>query len=363
MLIASDILKRGRRTIPVPLSKFNTGTHSHDFFLDLTSGLYVHLPFCKRLCSFCELNMVISNDEKLHNEYITSLHLEIKNNLPLKHKINGLYFGGGSPSFLSIPSFKMLIEGIKETLDLSNLSQFIIEYHPDDLDDEKLLFLKSIGVTELRIGIQDFDSTVLKNVNRNPLQFNFEYAKKLGFKLGADFIVGLPHQNKNSMTSMMEKIKNLPFDFVQFYPLKLSSFGEHNFRLLGSGVHLADSEIVEYLQFIHQELLSVFKPHGFGFYSKENLNTRTLMGFVPDEFKNFYGAGVGSFSRMGNLIKQNPVRLNDYTSAIFAKNTSILSKFKYYSLNDEEILAEILFYEKLKNNAVTNPQIFWSDYI
>ena len=153
-------------------------------------GLYVHIPFCRRKCNYCDFVSSPANGE-LITRYVEALCLEMKRYE--REKISTIYVGGGTPSVLSKENIAALFSGIYKTFDCSETREITVEGNPESLDFEKLVVLKSLGVNRLSIGVQSFDDAELARLGRvhsvKDFVNCFGNARVLGFKnIGLDLM-------------------------------------------------------------------------------------------------------------------------------------------------------------------------------
>lgn len=318
-------------------------------------SLYLHFPFCEKLCSYCDLNIAVTRDQKIRAEYLNALIEEIKNRIPKGKTLKALYLGGGTPSNLSNLNFEQLFSFLYEHFKRDDQIEISIDAHPldfsDELLEEKTHLFKKWGISELRIGIEDTDSNILENLNRSHGKRNISQLitllKEKNFTVGASFLIGLPGQTLIHLNQIHQEILKLPLDYFTLRPLRLSSFNTQNMHLFGHGVTLSKDKVLKNMFQIHQHLKndSSLKPLGFGLYSRLQKDLiRTELGFMSLNFNNFLGFGVGSISSLGKKFqKQNPLHLNQYlTYAIHGRNgqeESFKKDIRAYQLNNEEISA------------------------
>jgi len=182
------------------------------------AGIYIHIPFCKKACHYC--NFHFSTSLKLKNDFLLALFQEIKlrKNYLENEPISTLYLGGGSPSLLNINDLKQLLEQLNKAFDLSDTKEFTIEANPDDLSMDylnDLKQLKSPAITRLSIGIQSFNDKDLLWMNRthnaNEATTCIKNSKSIGFNnLNIDLIYGIPLAVSNSFKQNVDAF--LEFD-------------------------------------------------------------------------------------------------------------------------------------------------------
>ena len=188
-------------------------------------SLYIHLPYCENLCTYCGCNKRITKNHAVELPYIEAvlqewrLYLEI---LPEKPKLAGIHLGGGTPTFFSPEALTQLIAAIRSTAEVVSDAEFSFEGHPNNTTLAHLQVLYDLGFTRVSYGIQDFDLTVQKAIHRiQPLEKvreATENARKVGYtSINFDLIYGLPHQNLRTITDTFEKVAELQPDRIAFY--------------------------------------------------------------------------------------------------------------------------------------------------
>ena len=177
--------------------------------------LYVHIPFCEQLCTFCICNRQITTDYKVAEDYLYNslfaeidLMTKITDKFKKQFNIKEIYFGGGSPTFLKENEFKELKNKLKQLVNFEKINQFSVEIDPRRVDENRLLFYASEDVNKISFGIQDFDIKVQKKINR--LQPSSIIHKLLTNKVRKRF-------TKNILLNLM-------YDFIDHPKIKLFNF-------------------------------------------------------------------------------------------------------------------------------------------
>ena len=191
------------------------------------SGIYIHIPFCKQACHYCDFHF--STSLKLKNQMITSIIKEIQlrsNEFP--NEINSLYIGGGTPSLMENTDLELIFTALEKQVSLSDLKEITIEINPEDLHKNKLEFYKTLGINRLSIGIQSMDNKVLKWMNRvhdkKQAINGINNAKEIGFEnMSLDFIYGTPSTlNRNYQDELLELLEFEP-NHLSCYHLTIES--------------------------------------------------------------------------------------------------------------------------------------------
>ena len=194
--------------------------------LQTSTMLYIHIPFCEQLCTFCLCHRQITSDKKIAMNYLkNSLFLEIDlmksiaEETGKKFNIKEVYFGGGSPTYLNEEEFLLLKNKISEIVDYKNIFQFSVEIDPRRVKEERLIFYAENGVNKISFGVQDFDIEVQKNINRiqpSQLMHNLLTTKvRNSFKsINFDLLVGLPGQTIKSINATINEVIKLKPDRI-----------------------------------------------------------------------------------------------------------------------------------------------------
>ena len=117
------------------------------------SGIYIHIPFCKQACHYCDFHFSTSLKSKTTLVNYITKEIELRKK-EFPNNINSLYLGGGTPSLLTNNELSIIFNSLKQVIDISSLKEVTIEVNPEDVNRDKLNFLKSIGVNRLSIGVQ-----------------------------------------------------------------------------------------------------------------------------------------------------------------------------------------------------------------
>ncbi len=184
-------------------------------------GLYVHIPFCRQKCFYCDF-FSIKYADSLSEKYLDALLKHAK-----KHKterIDTVYVGGGTPSVLTEKQIEKLLKGINSDFDLSKSKEFTFELNPESVTVEKLKILRDFGVNRLSIGLQSSDDVLLKYLGRvhNYQTFSkvFDMARKEGFEnINLDLIYGIPGQTLEIWESNLQNALNFESEHISLYPL------------------------------------------------------------------------------------------------------------------------------------------------
>ena len=271
-------------------------------------GLYIHIPFCRDICSFCPYYKV-PYDGELMKKYIKGLLSEIKLVAPSgkkKIKITSLYFGGGSPA-LAIEYLPEIMTRIKKSFDISE--NIGIELHPDEINKELIDSLRSIGFDMVCIGVQSFQNRCLEALGRNSINSRkkIKLAVDGGFKVvDIDLIFGIPGQTSEDLLKDFEIAQRCGATQISAYPFIEFSYSELKSRPQAKAIQktMLDS-LVEISQRKNYKRASVWT-----FMKK---NSKAYSSVTRD---NYIGFGPGAASLTKNSFKINTFSVNEYSKCL-----------------------------------------------
>ncbi len=236
------------------------------------AGIYIHVPFCVSKCGYCDFYKVTNFDHK--EGYVDALlrELELRRFFLEDAIVETIYFGGGTPSTLSLNQIELILKAITQFFVLSDLVEINVECNPDDITAEYLLGLKNIGVNRLSIGIQSFDDEMLRFMQRrhNSMQSfkAIDLAKKVGFdNISIDLIYGLPNISNAAWIKNVKMALELQISHLSAYHLTIEK-GTAFEKLLQNGVITEVEEENSVLQF--DILLDLAAKAGFEQYEISN---------------------------------------------------------------------------------------------
>ncbi|WP_313342915.1 radical SAM family heme chaperone HemW [Sedimentibacter sp.] len=190
-------------------------------------GIYVHVPFCKKKCNYCDFYSV-KWDYEAENKYIEAILNEIKG---YKEKLSiftadTIFFGGGTPTIIKPSNLKRIIESINDLIVIDKNAEITVEANPNTLSHENLIAYKKIGINRLSIGIQSLNDEILKKIGRihngDEALSSIDRAKKNGFEnINADVMFNIPGQNVKDIENTIDRIIEKDIKHISFYSLKL----------------------------------------------------------------------------------------------------------------------------------------------
>ncbi len=296
-------------------------------------NLYIHLPFCRELCTFCGCNIKISQKKEEHLEYIEAVIKEFELKGGHSSVITTLTLGGGTPNILH-PEAKLLLKNFLKQNVSATLVDSHVELEPKTFSKEDYDYYKSIGINRFSFGIQDFSEKICANVNRHQtpkeIQNAFENLSKEDCK-GIDLIWGLPFQNKETVKEWHPFIEKIDPDWISFYPLAQvpwlkayqNAYGDFTLptKVAKYQIFEAGVSLFEELGFVHFGFGHFIKKSGLlGPAFKGKTLTRLVSGLYPNEVHKTLAIGVGAISDFGDSLHQNFRILEKYKHTVLAQN-------------------------------------------
>lgn len=328
----------------------------HQTFLE-TNGdgisLYIHLPFCESLCTYCGCNTRITVNHSVEQPYIKTLLKEWKmyvDRFPSRPRIKEIHLGGGTPTFFSSENLVELIEGILKHADLAENYELGFEGHPNYTKKEQLQVLYDLGFRRVSFGVQDFDPKVQYIIHREQsveqVEFVTKTAREIGYtSINFDLIYGLPLQTTESIQNTINHVRKLLPDRIAFYSYAHVPWlkpGQRRF----TEVDLPSGSEKRNLYELGRSLLEESSYHEIGMdhfsletdslYTallKGNLN-RNFMGYTTNDTKLLIGLGVSAIGDSWNGFVQNVKNFEQYVKLIGEDKLPI---FKGHMLTSEDL--------------------------
>ena len=323
-------------------------------------SLYIHLPFCESLCTYCGCNTRITKNHGVEEPYINAVIKEWQmycDLLGCKPAIREIHLGGGSPTFFCAPNLKKLLRGIFLNARLTTDAEFSFEAHPANTTDEHLRTLYNCGFRRLSLGIQDFDPKVQEIINRKQtveqVAHITQFARQLGYNsINFDLIYGLPLQKLHSVENTINEVIKLMPDRIAYYSYAHVPWIKPSQRKFTEADLPADEEkqaLYEkgcemLLQAGYEDIgMDHFALQSDSLYKASQSGTlhRNFMGYTHKYTKLSIGIGVSSISDSWYAFAQNIKKLEFYLEMI-ERGVFPLMKGHLLTDNDLESRREIL---------------------
>jgi len=318
-------------------------------------SIYIHLPFCEALCTFCACHKRITKQHSVEIPYLESVLKEWKLYLKLfneKPKLKELHLGGGTPTFFSPKNLKTLLEGIFETVEIAEHPEFSFEGHPNNTTREHLQTLYDLGFRRVSFGVQDYDPKVQKAINRiqpfEKVKEVTELAREIGYRgISHDLVFGLPHQHWDAMEHTIRKTLELKPDRLAFYSYAhvpwVKGVGQRGFdeNDLPSGeekrrLYEDGKKLLEDLGYIEVGMDHFSLEHDDLYQSliQKKLH-RNFMGYTSSKTQLMVGLGMSSISDSWYAFAQNVKTVEEYQKIVEEGEIPVV---KGHILNEEDLI-------------------------
>lgn len=317
-------------------------------------SLYIHLPYCESLCTYCGCNTRITVNHAVERPYIDavlrewSLYLELFDERPVVREI---HLGGGTPTFFSAANLRMLISTILESADIHPEHEFGFEAHPNNTTAEHLQTLYDLGFRRLSLGIQDFDPRVQEIVNRiQPVEKVAEctqLAREIGYtSINYDLIYGLPLQTLESVKATIRTVTQLRPERIAFYSYAHVPWikpGQRKFTEQDLPEDEVKRSLYENGRMMLEEAgykeigMDHFALQSDGLYQSfvEGKLHRNFMGYTTTHTELLVGLGASSISDSWNGFVQNLKKVEDYIATV---GQGMFPFYRGHLLNEEDLM-------------------------
>ena len=318
-------------------------------------SLYIHLPFCESLCTFCGCHKRVTKKHEMEQPYIQAvlkewdLYCELLQEKPI---IKEIHLGGGTPTFFSMAHLAQLIQGILAKADVAPVHEFSFEGHPNNTMREHLQGLYDLGFRRVSYGVQDYNETVQKAIHRIQPYENVkqvtEWAREIGYEsISHDLVFGLPFQSLEDVLNTIEQTNSLLPDRLALYSyahvpwikgngqrgfkdadvpkdaIKRECYEEGKKKLLAHGYHE-----------IGMDHFALEKDAMYQSFQAGTLH-RNFMGYTASKTQVMIGLGISSISDSWYSFAQNVKTIEEYYECL-ARNE--IPVFKGHVLNQEDLI-------------------------
>lgn len=346
-------------------------------------SLYIHLPFCIKLCYYCGCNKVITRHQHKADIYLDYLAKEMAMYKALlgDRKFESVHMGGGTPTFLSETQLSRLMDLLHEHFSFTDNAEWSIEIDPRSCSDDKLRHLRHLGFDRVSYGVQDFDTKVQIAINRvqdtDMIKHQVALSKELGFRsINLDLIYGLPYQRPETFAASIDQV-------IELNPDRVSLFSYAHLPSRFAGQRKIDESSLPTAP-IKLELLQLgitkFTEAGYQFIGMDHFAKtddtlaqaqqrgelqRNFQGYTTSGQDALLGIGASSISQIDGVLWQNVKELPSYYKAI---DSGTLPIVKGFELNDDDrlraaLISQVICHFDLDIEAFTtewNIDDFWS---
>ncbi|KLV06101.1 MULTISPECIES: oxygen-independent coproporphyrinogen III oxidase [Photobacterium] len=320
---------------------------------DRKLSLYVHIPFCHKLCYYCGCNKIITRHQHKADQYLDALEQEIRQRASLlgDRDVSQLHWGGGTPTFLTKPQISRLMGLLREQFRFAPDAEISIEIDPREIELDMLDHLRAEGFNRLSIGVQDFNKEVQKLVNREQDEtFIFalvERARELGFRsTNLDLIYGLPKQTRSGFADTLAQV-------LTMRPGRLSVFNyAHMPTLFAAQRKIKDEDLPQANEklAILQDTIATLTGAGYQFIGmdhfalpddelavaqRQGVLHRNFQGYTTQGDCDLLGLGVSAISMIGDCYAQNQKELKKYYASVGEQREAL---WKGVSLDSDDLV-------------------------
>ena len=281
-------------------------------------SIYIHIPFCKSICTYCDFAKLYHNKEWIEG-YLESLEKEIKSNYK-GEKVKTIYIGGGTPSSLPIDSLKKLFNIIK-IFNYKDI-EFSFECNIENINEELLELLKSSGVNRLSIGVETFNPKYLKFMGRNYNKFDIikgiELSKKYFNNISVDLMYAFPNQTLDELKNDIKEFKKLDIPHISTYSLIIEPH-----TVIYNKVSNIDPELDRNMYDLIIDELNDYKHYEVSNFGKDGYQSKHNLTYWNNE--EYYGFGLGSGGYIDNVRYMNTRNIKEYINGNYRLDSDILS--------------------------------------
>ena len=347
--------------------------------------LYLHLPFCHKLCYYCGCNKVITRHQHKADKYLDYLAKEMAMYQPMvaDKRIRQIHLGGGTPTFLTEQQLTRLMELVHQHFSFVENAEVSIEIDPRSCSDDKLRHLRALGFNRVSYGVQDFDTKVQIAINRvqdvDLIRHQLKLSKELGFdSINLDLIYGLPYQQPETFKKSIEQViemdpdrisvfsyAHLPQRFAGQRKIPEESIPQPSVKL--SLLEQAITQLSEAgYQFIGMDHFAK-QDDGLAVAQREGRLQRNFQGYTTDGQDALLGLGVSSISQVNGVLWQHEKELPAYYKMIDEGHRPII---KGMALTDEDkmraaLISQVICHFELDVEAFKeqwNIDDFWAHF-
>jgi coproporphyrinogen III oxidase-like Fe-S oxidoreductase len=321
-------------------------------------GLYVHIPFCRKRCDFCYFRVYTDNDAARVRRYMEAVIRELET-YSGKPAIKGrkpqfVYFGGGTPSYLSVDQLQRLFAGLQEHIPWDAAEEITFECEPGTLQEKKIYALRDLGVTRLSLGVENFDPDILELNNRahraKEIVKAYDSARKAGFpQINIDLIAGMVGETDENWQDCIQKTLAMAPESVTIYQLEVPYNTTLYRRMKDSGREIAPVANWETKRRWVDEAFRALEKAGYqvgsAYTAKKDDAVRFLYRDGLWHGADMLGLGVASFSHLGGIHFQNVHDLEPYLDVVERGELPIHRALKMTV--DEQLIRQFILQLKL----------------
>ena len=308
-------------------------------------GIYIHIPFCDKICNYCDFTAFQGANSKI-KEYVEAIKKEIELKGNKEFLIDSIFIGGGTPSFIDGEYIFEILEKVREQFTVLENIEITIETNPKTFDDKKLEFYKKSKINRLSVGVQSFNDKILKDLGRNHNSKeaidSINLVKKFGFDLNIDLIFGYQNQSIDDILYDLEIVKSINPEHISYYALIIEEKTKFKALQNAGKLNFLDEDIERKMYHILVEKLEniglkQYEVSNFANNGKESIHNKKYWNC-----QEYLGFGISSHSYFNNERFSNTVNISKYIKELEKGNIPIdfcekidnnTKKFEYIIMN------------------------------
>jgi oxygen-independent coproporphyrinogen III oxidase len=335
-------------------------------------SLYVHLPFCERLCYFCACTVVITGNHSVEEAYISTLGKEIawvSARAGRERLVVQLHWGGGTPTYFAPERLERLAGDIRNAFRFAEDAEVGVEVDPRVTSREHLVSLRRLGFNRLSLGVQDFDSRVQRSINRIQPQDEtrglVETARDLGFdSINIDLIYGLPHQTPESFSATVDAVLAIGPDRLAVYSYANVPWLKRHQKLLEERLPDERTKFEIFRVALERFTTAGFEYIGMDHFARpddelsrarrERTLHRNFQGYTTKAGTDLIGFGMSAIGSVGTAYVQNRRELLPYRQAVDSGGSAV---FRGFRLSTDDRLRRTVITNLLCHGVVVKREI------
>ncbi len=276
-------------------------------------GLYIHIPFCESICTYCDFLKRIPKNEKMIDDYIDELLRELENYHSHFDSIDTIYIGGGTPSMLSVKQMDRLFQVLEPITPI----EFTIEVNPESYTYEKGECFKAAGINRVSLGVQTFDPTLLRILNRKhrpeEVDVAVRHLQEIGIEqISVDMIYAIPGQTMDALQKDLDYLKRLEISHVSYYSLILEEKTVFHDLYRKGELELIENDLEARM---YQRVIECLSSFGYDQYEISNFakpGRQSVHNTLYWTLSEYIGCGLGAHGYLNDVRYVNHSHMSDY---------------------------------------------------
>ena len=292
----------------------------------MIKGLYIHIPFCDQICTYCDFCKMVTS-EHTKKEYIKALIKEMEYYSDLLEHIETIYIGGGTPSSIDDDLLDAFLDELELLIDLKQIKEFTIEANPNDITPHWLEMLKKHHVTRVSMGVQSLSENLLRFLGRTHtfdiVVHAIELLKTSKLNYNLDFLYAIPGQTKEELLNDLEYIEKFNPHHVSYYSLILEDRTVLNYLINKHKVEdFSDDLAREFGEIIDERLHKIgYTKYEFSNYAKPGFESKHNL--IYWNLEEYLGIGLNASSQFNFTRMINPSKISEYLKGIQDKSLTM----------------------------------------